>query len=75
MSGNNYDTDKEVPLTHPTIVDGWFREISEEEFPGQALELKVEKILYSGDSKYQNVSLIMDLLEYNYKLIIFFFFI
>ncbi|KAH3688218.1 hypothetical protein WICPIJ_000804 [Wickerhamomyces pijperi] len=42
-------------LTHPTIVDGWFREISNTMWPGQAMTLKVEKILHHEKSLYQDV--------------------
>lgn len=47
-------TDQPEP-THPLIVDGWFREISDEYFPGQAFMLKVEKILYSKKSEFQDI--------------------
>lgn len=43
-------------LTHATISNGWFREVSDESFPGQALELRVKKILYTGKSAFQDVS-------------------
>lgn len=60
-----------APLTHPsikgsqahlpspylaekTITDGWFREISSQ-WPGQAMTLKVNKILHVEQSKYQDV--------------------
>ncbi|TID14806.1 hypothetical protein CANINC_004477 [Pichia inconspicua] len=42
-------------LTHPLIVDGWFREISDESFPGQAFTLRVEKILYAKRSEFQDI--------------------
>ena len=42
-------------LTHPLIIDGWFREISDEYFPGQGFMLKVEKILYCSKSKFQDI--------------------
>ena len=42
-------------ITHPTIVDGWFREISDTMWPGQAMTLKVEKVLHHEKSKYQDV--------------------
>ncbi|CAN6674630.1 hypothetical protein TRVA0_059S00122 [Trichomonascus vanleenenianus] len=41
-------------LTHPKIQDGWFREESEE-FPGQALQLKVEEVLHVEKSDFQDV--------------------
>lgn len=42
-------------LAHPLIVDGWFREISDEYFPGQAFMLKVEEILYATKSEFQDI--------------------
>ncbi|KAK4944530.1 putrescine aminopropyltransferase [Elasticomyces elasticus] len=41
-------------FTHPTIKDGWFREISDM-WPGQAMTLKVNKIIHHEKSKYQDV--------------------
>ncbi|OJD14136.1 spermidine synthase [Emergomyces pasteurianus Ep9510] len=41
-------------LTHPTIKDGWFSEISDM-WPGQAMTLKVNQILHHEKSKYQDV--------------------
>ncbi|GAA5854577.1 hypothetical protein JCM9279_005697 [Rhodotorula babjevae] len=46
-------------LSHPLIVDGWFREISEQ-WPGdgtagQAMTLRVEKVLHVEKSLYQDV--------------------
>ncbi|KDQ10872.1 hypothetical protein BOTBODRAFT_35823 [Botryobasidium botryosum FD-172 SS1] len=41
-------------LTHPSIQDGWFREISSQ-WPGQAMSLKVRQILHVEQSKYQDV--------------------
>ncbi|KIK63858.1 hypothetical protein GYMLUDRAFT_40939 [Collybiopsis luxurians FD-317 M1] len=41
-------------LTHPSIQDGWFREISSQ-WPGQAMTLKVNKILHVEKSLYQDV--------------------
>lgn len=59
-----------APLSHPAIqgisysfciylvteafVDGWFREISSQ-WPGQAMTLKVNKILHVEKSLYQDV--------------------
>lgn len=42
-------------LTHPSVKDGWFAEISDTMWPGQAMSLKVEKILHVEQSKYQDV--------------------
>ncbi|KAK4451914.1 spermidine synthase-like protein [Podospora aff. communis PSN243] len=41
-------------ITHETIKDGWFREISDL-WPGQAMTLKVKKVLHHEKSKYQDV--------------------
>ncbi|KAK7682090.1 putrescine aminopropyltransferase [Cerrena zonata] len=41
-------------LSHPSIRDGWFREISSQ-WPGQAMSLKVRKILHVEKSLYQDV--------------------
>ncbi|PFH45620.1 hypothetical protein AMATHDRAFT_8912 [Amanita thiersii Skay4041] len=41
-------------LSHPSVVDGWFREISSQ-WPGQAMTLKVNKILHVEKSLYQDV--------------------
>ncbi|KAL0948362.1 hypothetical protein HGRIS_010944 [Hohenbuehelia grisea] len=43
-----------APLTHPAIRDGWFREISSQ-WAGQAMTLKVNKILHVEKSLYQDV--------------------
>ncbi|KAH8091818.1 saccharopine dehydrogenase [Cristinia sonorae] len=43
-----------APLTHPSVKDGWFREISSQ-WPGQAMTLKVKKILHVEKSLYQDV--------------------
>jgi spermidine synthase len=43
-------------ITHPTIKDGWFREISDM-WPGQAMTLKVNQVLHHEKSKYQDVLL------------------
>ncbi|KAF9029242.1 spermine synthase [Hymenopellis radicata] len=43
-----------APLTHPSIRNGWFREISSQ-WPGQAMTLKVTKILHVEKSHYQDV--------------------
>lgn len=42
-------------LKHDTIKDGWFREISETMWPGQAMALRVNQILHVEKSKYQDV--------------------
>ncbi|KAA1479185.1 saccharopine dehydrogenase [Dentipellis sp. KUC8613] len=43
-----------APLSHPSIREGWFREISSQ-WPGQAMTLRVNKILHVEQSKYQDV--------------------
>lgn len=42
-------------LTHPSVKDGWFAEVSKTMWPGQAMSLQVEKILHVEQSKYQDV--------------------
>ncbi|CDR44187.1 CYFA0S14e00606g1_1 [Cyberlindnera fabianii] len=42
-------------ITHPTIKDGWFREISDTMWPGQAMTLRVDKVLHHEKSLYQDV--------------------
>jgi spermidine synthase len=41
-------------LIQESIADGWFREISEQ-WPGQAMILKVNQVLHHEKSKYQDV--------------------
>ncbi|KFA73658.1 hypothetical protein S40288_07639 [Stachybotrys chartarum IBT 40288] len=41
-------------IVHDTIQDGWFREINHM-WPGQAMTLKVEKVLHHEKSQYQDV--------------------
>ncbi|KAG7087485.1 hypothetical protein E1B28_013447 [Marasmius oreades] len=43
-----------MTLTHPSVQDGWFREISSQ-WPGQAMTLQVNKILHVEKSLYQDV--------------------
>lgn len=54
--------------THPTIQDGWFREVSEM-WPGQAMTLRVKKILHHEKSKYQDV-LIFESTDYGNVLVL-----
>lgn len=42
-------------FAHPCVVDGWFREINDVGFPGQAFTLRVEKILYHVHSEFQDI--------------------
>lgn len=37
------------------IQNGWFSEISQEMWPGQAMSLEVEEVLFHEKSKYQDV--------------------
>ncbi len=56
-------------LTHPTIKDGWFREISDTMWPGQAMALRVKKILHVEQSKYQDV-LVFESTDYGNVLVL-----
>jgi spermidine synthase len=56
IKGTNFRS--EVITQRPLLTkltDGWFREISDNQWPGQAMTLKVEKILHHEKSKYQDV--------------------
>ncbi|KAK5135855.1 putrescine aminopropyltransferase [Meristemomyces frigidus] len=55
-------------ITHPTITDGWFREISPM-WPGQAMTLKVNQIVHHEKSKYQDV-LIFESSDYGMVLVL-----
>lgn len=55
-------------ITHPTIQDGWFREISPM-WPGQAMTLKVNQIVHHEKSKYQDV-LIFESSDYGMVLVL-----
>ncbi len=55
-------------LTHPTVKDGWFREINHM-WPGQAMTLKVKQILHHEKSKYQDV-LIFESTDYGMVLVL-----
>ncbi|RKF61566.1 Spermidine synthase [Erysiphe neolycopersici] len=55
-------------LTHPTIKDGWFREISDM-WPGQAMTLKVKNILHHEKSEYQDI-LIFESTDYGTVLVL-----
>jgi len=43
-----------VKLIRNQFADGWFREISDQ-WPGQAMTLKVNQVLHHEKSKYQDV--------------------
>lgn len=55
-------------ITHPTIKDGWFREISDM-WPGQAMTLKVNQVVHHEKSKYQDV-LIFESSDYGMVLVL-----
>ncbi|KAF8536799.1 S-adenosyl-L-methionine-dependent methyltransferase [Trichophaea hybrida] len=55
-------------ITHETIKDGWFREISDM-WPGQAMALRVNKVLHHEKSKYQDV-LIFESSDYGNVLVL-----
>lgn len=55
-------------IEHPTIKDGWFREISDM-WPGQAMTLKVNQVLHHEKSKYQDV-LIFESSDYGTVLVL-----
>ncbi|KAL3422955.1 spermidine synthase [Phlyctema vagabunda] len=55
-------------ITHPTIKDGWFREISEM-WPGQAMTLKVKNVIHHEKSQYQDV-LIFESSDYGTVLVL-----
>lgn len=55
-------------ITHPTIKDGWFREINHM-WPGQAMTLKVNQVLHHEKSKYQDV-LIFESSDYGMVLVL-----
>ncbi|KAI5838106.1 Spermidine/spermine synthase [Morchella snyderi] len=55
-------------IVHATIKDGWFREISDM-WPGQAMTLKVNKVLHHEKSQYQDV-LIFESSDYGNVLVL-----
>merc|ERR1712144_37652 len=61
-------TSKMSEITHPTIKDGWFREISDM-WPGQAMTLKVKNVIHHEKSKYQDV-LIFESTDYGTVLVL-----
>ncbi|CCH41694.1 Spermidine synthase 2 [Wickerhamomyces ciferrii] len=56
-------------FTHPLINNGWFKEVSDELFPGQALELKVKKILHTEKSEFQDI-LVFESTDYGNVLVL-----
>ncbi|KZL72271.1 spermidine synthase, partial [Colletotrichum tofieldiae] len=61
-------TAKMSEIAHPTIQDGWFREISDM-WPGQAMTLKVKKVVHHEKSQYQDV-LIFESTDYGMVLVL-----
>lgn len=56
-------------LVHPAVRDGWFYEISESMWPGQALALRVNQILHVEKSKYQDI-LVFESTDYGNVLVL-----
>ncbi|ODV83733.1 hypothetical protein CANARDRAFT_202398 [[Candida] arabinofermentans NRRL YB-2248] len=56
-------------LTHPLVKDGWFAEISDTMWPGQAMSLRVKKILHVEKSLYQDV-LVFESTDYGNVLVL-----
>lgn len=44
-----------TPITHPMIKDGWFAEVSDTMWPGQAMSLRVKEVLAAEQTKYQDL--------------------
>lgn len=56
-------------LTHSSIKDGWFQEISDTMWPGQAMGLRVKQVLHVEQSKYQDV-LVFESTDYGNVLVL-----
>jgi len=56
-------------LTHTLIKDGWFREISDTMWPGQAMALRVNQILHVEKSKFQDI-LVFESTDYGNVLVL-----
>lgn len=56
-------------LAHPLVKDGWFREISDTMWPGQAMALRVNQILHVEKSKYQDI-LVFESTDYGNVLVL-----
>lgn len=54
---------------HQFIKDGWFTEVSEKYFPGQAFSLKVNKVLYHERTQFQDI-LIFESSDYGNVLVL-----
>lgn len=59
----------EKELSHPMIKDGWFAEISDTMWPGQAMSLRVKKILNVEKTKYQDL-LVFESTDYGNVLVL-----
>lgn len=60
---------EEKQLSHPMIKDGWFAEISDTMWPGQAMSLRVKKILNVEKTKYQDL-LVFESTDYGNVLVL-----
>jgi len=58
ISFDSYNLVLLVTKISSNVTDGWFREVSEM-WPGQAMTLRVKKILHHEKSEYQDVCLIL----------------
>lgn len=56
-------------LTHPMIKDGWFAEVSDTMWPGQAMSLRVKKVLAAEQTKYQDL-LVFESTDYGNVLVL-----
>lgn len=56
-------------LTHPYVKDGWFSEVSDTMWPGQAMALRVNQILHVEKSKYQDI-LVFESTDYGNVLVL-----
>lgn len=56
-------------LSHPMIKDGWFAEISDTMWPGQAMSLRVKKVLNAEQTKYQDL-LVFESTDYGNVLVL-----
>lgn len=56
-------------LEHPAVKDGWFREVSDTMWPGQAMSLRVNQILHVEKSQYQDI-LVFESTDYGNVLVL-----
>jgi spermidine synthase len=59
----------EQQLSHPMIKDGWFAEVSDTMWPGQAMSLRVKKVLAAEKTKYQDL-LVFESTDYGNVLVL-----